>query len=86
MHASKGLEWDHVLVPRLNEGECPLTSEHEAQIEEERRLAYVALSRAKQSLHLSHVAVDPRGGGPAEPSRFLAELPPALLQHVQVYG
>jgi superfamily I DNA/RNA helicase len=86
MHSSKGLEWRHVMVARLNEGECPLTCVNEAAIEEERRLAYVALSRAKQRLFLSHVAVEPSGGGPAEPSRFLDELPPALLHHVQVYG
>lgn len=86
MHASKGLEWPVVFCARLNEGECPLSVSTDAALEEERRLAYVALSRAKETLCLSHVAVEPSGGEPATASRFLAELPPALLQHVQCFG
>ena len=85
MHASKGLEWPVVLVPRMNEDECPLTVTSEAALEEERRIAYVALSRAKERLLLSHVTLQPATGEHALPSRFLQELPPSLLEHVQVY-
>ena len=82
MHASKGLEWPTVYVARLNEGECPCREDAPAEaIAEERRLAYVALSRAKERLVLSHVALEPSTGRPAAPSRFLAELPRALLSH-----
>ena len=45
---------------------------------EERRIAYVALSRAKERLYLSHIAVGP-SGETAAPSPFLKELPPSLL-------
>lgn len=85
MHASKGLEWPLVLCARMNEGECPLAVVGDAALEEERRLAYVALSRAKDQLYLSHIAVEPKSGEPAMPSRFLSELPSASLTHVQVY-
>ena len=68
----------------MNEGECPLSVGSDAALQEERRLAYVAMSRAAHRLYLSHVAVDPRGGE-ATPSRFLHELPPELLEHVQAY-
>ena len=84
MHASKGLEWPLVLCARMNEGECPLAVVGDAALEE-RRLAYVALSRAKDQLYLSHIAVEPKSGEPAMPSRFLSELPSASLTHVQVY-
>ncbi|TQR29340.1 ATP-dependent DNA helicase [Campylobacter sp. MIT 99-7217] len=54
IHASKGLEFDHVFIVGLEENFFPLTSE-ESDIEEERRLAYVAITRAKKSLVLSAV-------------------------------
>ncbi len=54
-HASKGLEFDHVFLPQLNQGTVPhgnmLTEE---QISEERRMFYVATTRAKKSLHISY--------------------------------
>ena len=56
----------------------------QATLEEERRLAYVAISRAKERLVLSHVAVDP-SGAPLAPSRFLAELPPHLVKRTLAY-
>jgi len=52
IHASKGLEFDHLFVVGLEEGFFPL---NEADIEEERRLAYVAITRAKKELTLSYV-------------------------------
>ena len=84
MHASKGLEWPVVFAARMNEGECPLAVQSDAGLQEERRLAYVAMSRAKSLLHLTHVAVEP-GGAEALPSRFLRELPPHLLEHRSAY-
>ena len=82
MHASKGLEWPVVFVIRLIEGECPLS---DAALEEERRLAYVALTRAKERAFLSYVTVDVCGAL-ADPSRFLASLPAHLVERCQVYG
>ncbi|CAM4129391.1 ATP-dependent helicase [Campylobacter armoricus] len=53
IHASKGLEFDHVFIIGLEEGFFPLTSDT-SNIEEERRLAYVAITRAKKKLYLSY--------------------------------
>jgi len=75
-----------VLVVRMNEGECPSSAALTADgggggtdeaLEDERRLAYVAFSRAKARLILSFVATEP-SGAPATPSRFLGEIPAAL--------
>ena len=70
MHACKGLEFDTVYIPGLNEGNIPsrraLIS---TQIEEERRLLYVAMTRARQSLTLTFLEGTPER--PAAPSRFL---------------
>ena len=72
IHAAKGLEWEHVRVVGMEEGLMPhrraVTS---AEIEEERRLAYVAMTRAKDELVLSRTRS--RRGGPVVPSRFIAE-------------
>ena len=72
VHGAKGLEWQVVLVCGLEEGTFP--SQHAAlgdALEEERRLAYVAITRAKRTLVLSHA--QRRYGKPARPSRFIAE-------------
>ena len=50
LHAAKGLEWDHVFLVSVNEGVLPMGPE----IEEERRLFYVGLTRAKLTVHVSH--------------------------------
>ncbi len=54
IHASKGLEFDHVFIIGLEEGFLPLVGEG-SDLEEERRLGYVAMTRAKETLTLSHV-------------------------------
>ena len=82
VHASKGLEFDHVFVIGVEEDLIPhyYCTETQAEIEEERRLLYVAMTRARHALTLSHAAERSRYGriGQAEPSRFLADLPPEL--------
>ncbi len=53
MHRSKGLEWDHVIIPSLHKGKFPTENEDkEVDLEAERRLLYVAITRARKSLRL----------------------------------
>lgn len=72
LHASKGLEYDVVYIPDVNEGNIPW---HEAEtkeaVEEERRLLYVGMTRAKEELCL--LWTDDREGNLIRPSRFLSE-------------
>ncbi len=73
MHASKGLEFDVVFVPDLNESVMPYKrSVEDGNIEEERRLLYVAMTRAREHLYLSYTAE--RFHKEMEPSRFLEEI------------
>lgn len=73
MHSAKGLEFEVVFVPTLNEGVSPYRKAKKAgEIEEERRMLYVAMTRAKHFLHLSYVRE--RFQKAVEPSRFLAEI------------
>jgi DNA helicase-2/ATP-dependent DNA helicase PcrA len=71
LHAAKGLEWDHVHVVGFAEGLLPIgyatTFE---QVDEERRLAYVGITRARRTLHLTWA----RGARDRQPSRFLREI------------
>ena len=72
VHAAKGLEWSLVHVIGMSEGVFPIAyAVDAAAIEEERRLAYVAITRARDQLRLSGTAG--RGRGVRSPSRFIAE-------------
>ncbi|HEY8481143.1 MAG TPA: ATP-dependent DNA helicase UvrD2 [Spirillospora sp.] len=76
LHAAKGLEWDAVFLVGLVEGTLPIVyAETPAQIEEERRLLYVGITRARVHLSLSWaLARSPGGARHRRPSRFLSGL------------
>ncbi len=77
LHAAKGLEFPHVFLVGLEEGVLPHRECVDAgNVDEERRLMYVGLTRAQRSLHLTFCRSRKRAGGrvACEPSRFLAEL------------
>jgi superfamily I DNA/RNA helicase len=83
VHSCKGLEFPRVYIVGLEEGLMPhARSAAEGTLDEERRLFYVAVTRAMQSLTLSHCAGRMRYGQlmPCHPSRFLKELPPELVE------
>ncbi|MEO8247455.1 MAG: UvrD-helicase domain-containing protein [Chloroflexota bacterium] len=84
LHAAKGLEFPVVFIVGMEEGMLPhqRALEDERELEEERRLAYVGMTRAKDQLYLVHAHHRSTFGvgAPAEPSRFLAELPEDLLR------
>ena len=78
LHASKGLEFSHVFIIGVNNGLIPLNPKKEAEEEEERRLFYVGLTRAKESLELSYYT----SSGPRVlpgPGRYLSYFPESLV-------
>ena len=79
LHAAKGLEWDVVFLAGLAEGTLPIVhAQTDEAIEEERRLLYVGVTRARERLFLSWpVAWSGGGRRTRQPSRFLAGLQPA---------
>lgn len=78
MHAAKGLEWDVVMLPGLSEGLVPISlATTPAALEEERRLLYVGVTRAREVVHLSWArARNPGSRGARRPSRFLDTVRP----------
>jgi len=83
LHAAKGLEFDIVFISGLEEGVFPhaRSLDDPRQMEEERRLAYVGLTRARQRLYLTHAAQRATWGRSSfsVPSRFLLEIPEELM-------
>ncbi|KAJ6748265.1 UVRD / RECB / PCRA DNA HELICASE FAMILY MEMBER [Salix purpurea] len=86
IHQSKGLEWDTVFIVKANESEIPLlhefngsAKENGTSIEEERRLFYVAMTRARKKLFITYVAMD-SNWQMLHPSRFLKEIPDHLRE------
>ena len=80
VHAAKGLEFPHVFLCCLNEGILPSQKTDSPEgMEEERRLAFVALTRAQKSLTLSDCEGRAHNGAPRYPSRFLLEIEKDLL-------
>ncbi len=90
LHGSKGLEFDYVFLLGVEEGFLPHTRTLEskstdaspADIEEERRLFYVGITRAKEKLYMSKCKARSMRGKPAArpPSRFLADIPDEMLE------
>ena len=80
LHASKGLEWPHVLLVGVNEGLLPFKSDAEdmtpTRLEEERRLMYVGITRARSTLLVSTLRRRKKGRDTVQglPSRFIAEM------------
>jgi DNA helicase-2/ATP-dependent DNA helicase PcrA len=78
LHAAKGLEWDAVFLVGLTDGMVPIAyATSPAAVEEERRLFYVGITRARRHLALSWAGARAPGGRRLRPSRFLTPLTPA---------
>ena len=84
VHAAKGLEFPHVFLCGMNEGVFPSRKVRtRPAMEEERRLAFVALTRAEQGLYLSGAEGRRFDGSPWYPSRFLLDIGPEHLSYVR---
>src|SRR5690348_4545231 len=92
LHSTKGLEFDHVFLTGMEDGICPhsrsLKENDEKGIEEERRLVYVGMTRARKSLTLTRAVYRRIFGNEQQlraslPSRFLAEIPGELVETMQ---
>jgi DNA helicase-2/ATP-dependent DNA helicase PcrA len=87
IHASKGLEFDHVFLAGVEDGIIPharSVAESKESIEEERRLFYVAITRARKKLFITYCQTRRTLNETVEcvPSPFLEEIPKALMEHV----
>jgi DNA helicase-2/ATP-dependent DNA helicase PcrA len=90
LHSTKGLEFDHVFLTGMEEGICPHSRSitEEKGIEEERRLVYVGMTRARQSLTMTRAVYRRVFGNEQQlraslPSRFLAEIPSELVDTIR---
>lgn len=84
VHAAKGLEFPHVFLCAMNEGVFPSRKIRTiAGMEEERRLAFVAITRAQECLYLSEAEGRNFDGSPRYPSRFLLDIDPELLAYTR---
>ena len=84
VHSDKGLEFPYVFLCAMNEGVFPSKKTDTIQkMEEERRLAFVAMTRAQKGLYLSEAEGRNFDGSPRYPSRFLLDIEPALLDYTQ---
>ena len=91
LHSAKGLEFPVVFVCGMEEGLFPhsRSSDEPEKLEEERRLCYVGMTRAKRKLCMSHAESRRLYGGTdrySTPSRFLRELPPERIEEVRLRG
>ena len=89
MHSCKGLEFPNVYIVGLEDGLLPHSrSKAEGTLDEERRLFYVAVTRAMHTLTISHCGGRKKYGTlmPCHPSQFLSELPPELVEHADEKG
>ena len=91
VHQAKGLEWKVVFVIWLADGKFPSSRSLESSeaVEEERRLFYVAVTRAMDELYLTYpcMSFNSAYGDPLQrPSRFLAEVPKTLIEEWEVGG
>ncbi|MFT4688229.1 MAG: ATP-dependent helicase [Verrucomicrobiia bacterium] len=89
MHSCKGLEFPHVFIVGCEDGLLPHSrSKVEGTMDEERRLFYVAITRAKITLTISHCQGRKKYGevSPCHPSRFLKELPAELIEDANERG
>ena len=91
LHSAKGLEFPLVFICGMEEGLFPhsRSSDDPGKLEEERRLCYVGMTRAKRSLCLSYAESRRLYGGSdrySTPSRFLRELPPERVEEVRLRG
>jgi DNA helicase II / ATP-dependent DNA helicase PcrA len=89
MHSCKGLEYPHVYIVGLEDGLLPHSrSKVEGTMDEERRLFYVAVTRAQERLTISHCESRKKYGQalPCHPSPFLKEIPEELIEHADEKG
>jgi len=88
LHTAKGLEFEYVYLTGLEEGLFPhrMSMDEPGRLDEERRLCYVGITRAKQHLTISYANVRRLFGNEqyTQPSRFISELPKEYLQEVRV--
>ena len=91
VHAAKGLEFNTIFVSGMEEGLFPhqgMENENDRDEEEERRLFYVAMTRAKERLYLTLARVRKIYGSDylSEPSSFLADIDPSLMLYDETDG